>query len=171
MYLPFSDWYVSQRTCPFVFQINRKMVNTIWFRVALKRFRKDFSVCTIKAMARVFRTLRMIGKHSEIITSFGIIGGPNEVPPWNFSDHYSTIILKGLRGPLIKPPWWLQKRHISRTAVRLIAVVSALSSNSAPDIDTSNCITIIEEIARAVCSTFRFFFTIIFIFQFRDEAK
>ena len=35
-----------KRTRPFVFQINRKMVNTIWFRVDLIRFGKYFSVCT-----------------------------------------------------------------------------------------------------------------------------
>ena len=27
------------------FQINRKMLNTIWFQIDLIRFRKDFSVC------------------------------------------------------------------------------------------------------------------------------
>ena len=42
MYLPFPDWFGSQRTSVWI-QINRKMVNTIWFRVKLIRFRKDFS--------------------------------------------------------------------------------------------------------------------------------
>ena len=41
---PFSDWFRTKRTFVW-FQINRKMVNTIWFRVALIRFQKDFSVC------------------------------------------------------------------------------------------------------------------------------
>jgi len=44
-YLSFSDWYETKRPSVW-FQINRKMVNTIWFRVDLIRFRKDFSTCT-----------------------------------------------------------------------------------------------------------------------------
>ena len=38
----------TKRTCPFVLQFNRKMVNTIWFRFDLIRFRKDFSVCVLE---------------------------------------------------------------------------------------------------------------------------
>ena len=41
--LPFSDWFGSERTSVWI-QINQKMVNTIWFRFDLIRFRKDFSV-------------------------------------------------------------------------------------------------------------------------------
>ena len=44
LYLPFSDWFGSKRTSVWI-QINRKMVNTIWFQVDLIRFRKLFSVC------------------------------------------------------------------------------------------------------------------------------
>ena len=44
LYLPFSDWLGAKRTSVW-FQINRKMVNTIWFRFELIRFRKDFSMC------------------------------------------------------------------------------------------------------------------------------
>ena len=44
--LPFSDWFGTKRTSVW-FQINRKMVNTIWFQFDLIRFRKDFSVCTL----------------------------------------------------------------------------------------------------------------------------
>ena len=46
LYLPYSDWFLEQQTDASVrFQINRKMVNTIWFRFDLIIFRKDFSVC------------------------------------------------------------------------------------------------------------------------------
>ena len=45
LYLPCSGWFGSKRMSVW-FQINRKMVNTIWFRVDLMRFRKDFSVCS-----------------------------------------------------------------------------------------------------------------------------
>ena len=42
-YLPFPDWFRTKRMSVW-FQINRKMVTTIWFRFDLTRFRKDFSV-------------------------------------------------------------------------------------------------------------------------------
>ena len=46
LYLPFSGWFGTKR--PFVWlQINRKMVNIIWFRIDLIRFRKDCSVCRL----------------------------------------------------------------------------------------------------------------------------
>ena len=46
-------WFGTKRTRPFVFQINWKMVNTIWFRFDLIRFRKYFSVCTSVAATNV----------------------------------------------------------------------------------------------------------------------
>ena len=39
LYLPFFDWFGTKWTSVWI-QINRKMVNTIWFRVDLIRFRK-----------------------------------------------------------------------------------------------------------------------------------
>ena len=47
LYLPFSDLFETERTCAFVFRINRRMVNTILFRFDLIRFRKKFSVCAL----------------------------------------------------------------------------------------------------------------------------
>ena len=44
LYLPFSDWFGTKQTYVW-FQINRRMINTIWFRFYLIRFRKNFSVC------------------------------------------------------------------------------------------------------------------------------
>jgi len=44
LYLPFPDWFGYKGKSVW-FQINQKMVNTIWFRVDLIRYRKDFSVC------------------------------------------------------------------------------------------------------------------------------
>ena len=38
LYLPFSDWFGTKLTSVW-FRINRKLVNTIWFRFDLKRFR------------------------------------------------------------------------------------------------------------------------------------
>ena len=43
--LPVADWFGTKRTSIW-FQINRKMVNTIWFRVDLIGFWIYFSVCT-----------------------------------------------------------------------------------------------------------------------------
>ena len=44
LYSPFSDWFGTKQTSIWC-KINRKMVNTIWFRVDLIRFRKYISVC------------------------------------------------------------------------------------------------------------------------------
>ena len=46
LYLTFSDWFGTKRASVW-FQINRKMVYTIWFQFYLIRFRKDFSVCVV----------------------------------------------------------------------------------------------------------------------------
>ena len=43
LYLPFSDWFGAKRTSVRI-QINRKMVNTIWFQVNLLNFKK-ISLC------------------------------------------------------------------------------------------------------------------------------
>ena len=45
LYLPSSDWFGTKRLSV-SFQINLKMVNTLWFQFNLIIFRKDFSVCT-----------------------------------------------------------------------------------------------------------------------------
>ena len=47
LYLPCTDWFSRK-----IFQISRKIVNTIWFRFDLIRFRKDFSVCATTALSR-----------------------------------------------------------------------------------------------------------------------
>ena len=44
LYLSFSDWFGTKPTSIW-FQINRKIVNTIWFRFDLIRYRKKFSEC------------------------------------------------------------------------------------------------------------------------------
>ena len=56
MYLPLSDWFLTKRTSVW-FQINRKMVNTIWFWVDLIRFRKVFSVCTLSQLDLRFMSI------------------------------------------------------------------------------------------------------------------
>ena len=45
LYLPFFVWFRSKRTSVW-FQINGKLVNSIWFRVDLTSFRKYFSLCS-----------------------------------------------------------------------------------------------------------------------------
>jgi len=44
-----------------LYQINRKMVNAVWFRFILTRFRKDFSVC---------RQIFIISFHNEIFRKY-----------------------------------------------------------------------------------------------------
>ena len=44
LYLPFADWFGTKRTSVW-FQINGNMVDTIWFRFDIIRFRKDFFMC------------------------------------------------------------------------------------------------------------------------------
>ena len=46
LYLPVSNWFGTKRTSV-SFQINRNMVNIIWFQVGLIRFGKYFSVCIL----------------------------------------------------------------------------------------------------------------------------
>ena len=45
----FSDWFATKQTSVW-FQINRKMVNTDWFRFYLTRFRRDFCVYERRVM-------------------------------------------------------------------------------------------------------------------------
>ena len=59
LYLPFSDWFGSKWTSVWI-QINRKMVNTIWFWFDFRRFWKDFSGCicvppTCKTSKKILR--------------------------------------------------------------------------------------------------------------------
>ena len=55
LYLPFSEWFGRMSVW---IQINRCMVNTIWFRVDLVRFGKYFSVC-IRLVASQFGRIAM----------------------------------------------------------------------------------------------------------------
>ena len=45
LYLPFSVWFGTKQTSIWL-EINRKIVNTSWFRFDLIIFRKEFSVCS-----------------------------------------------------------------------------------------------------------------------------
>ena len=51
LYLQCTNWLGSKRTSVW-FKINRKMVNTTWFRFDSIRFRKDFSVCVSPGSGR-----------------------------------------------------------------------------------------------------------------------
>ena len=45
LYLPFSDWFGSKRTSDWI-QVNRKMVNTIWYQFDLNKISKWFLCVT-----------------------------------------------------------------------------------------------------------------------------
>ena len=53
LYLPCTGWFGSKRMSVWI-QINRKMVDTTWFRFDLIRFCENFAVCSWKR-ARIFR--------------------------------------------------------------------------------------------------------------------
>ena len=82
------------------------MVDTIWFRVDLIRFRTYFSVCTGNT-DRTYSCPRDL----RVSVLWGFIWGL----PWNPSDHHSTIVLRGLRGPSIGTPL-CRESPVSRTA-------------------------------------------------------
>ena len=87
LYLPFFDWFGNKRTSVWI-QINRKMVNTIWFRVDLIRFRKDFSVCAWNFYATIRR----------ISWGFSASWGPSlghPLNPLNITEMYYRRALRG----------------------------------------------------------------------------
>ena len=56
LYLPFSNWFVTKLHYVW-FQINWKIVNTIWFRFNLKKF----SVCTVNQFLKGNWISRLLG--------------------------------------------------------------------------------------------------------------
>ena len=64
LYLPFSDWFGTKLTSVW-FQINRNMVNTIWYRFDLIRFGKDISVY------RFFKLVASSTSASQLNRSYG----------------------------------------------------------------------------------------------------
>jgi len=104
MYLPFSDWFGTKRTSVW-FQINRKMLNTIWFRVDLIRF-------LLCVGGRI-----LLGSLSEVLSWTGIfyngcwearaslrisspIQDPAYTPPYNI-----VVMLEGFQGYLNCTPY------------------------------------------------------------------
>ena len=89
-----------KRTRPFVFQINRKMVNTIWFRFALMRFRKDLSVHT-KKKTKKFSYREEDCKNYDDHFMEAQLRDPQKLP-----EYHSNIVLRfkdGLQLILINP--------------------------------------------------------------------
>ena len=118
VYLPFSDRFRTKRTSV-VFRINRKKVNTIWFRFDLTRFRKYFPrwmhQCRLSEQCQsglekstsAFRKI-VASRHQWV---------PIEGHPLIYL--YRSAVIVG--GPKLVPPWcW--ETLVSRTAIRLIGV-------------------------------------------------
>ena len=64
--LPFSNWFGSKPTSILI-KINRKMVNTNWFRVDLIRFWKEFSVCmNLKECLTYYYNLDFSGENNQL---------------------------------------------------------------------------------------------------------
>ena len=89
LYLPFSDWFGSKRKSVSI-QINRKMVNKIWFQVDSTRFKKDFSVCTANIINHcsitIIRCYIRCPRHWRLSVS------------WKPLKHHRSIVPRGLRG-------------------------------------------------------------------------
>jgi len=67
-------------TVRLLFQINRKMVNTIGFRFDSIRFRKDFSVCSVSRYyerPKLMRAPPETPVHHSAMVSRGLRGAPN----------------------------------------------------------------------------------------------
>ena len=70
LHLPFSDWFGSKQMSLWI-QINRKMVNTIWFRVDLIGFRKYFSVCKFLTANHTLDICIIVGlKNKDLLKGF-----------------------------------------------------------------------------------------------------
>ena len=76
LYLRISDWFGTKQTSIW-FQINQKMVNTIWFRIDLIRLRKDFSVCSCRCL--MLQRVYFI----EILTQTPLRWSPWKILEWN----------------------------------------------------------------------------------------
>ena len=114
MYLPFYDWFATKRTSV-CFQINQKMMNIIWFLVNLIRFRKNYSASTYLINARKKTAIRLAAVRETAVSQQSC------VPNWGYLlkplfTLQSTIVLKGLRGPLIWDSTMPRETLVSWTA-------------------------------------------------------
>ena len=82
LYLPFFDEF-GFKFIPVWIQINRKIIKTIWFRVNLIKFWKDFYVCIVV---------------HETVASFGNHGCPIQAPLIPLGPSHHSIVLRGLSG-------------------------------------------------------------------------
>ena len=69
LYLPFSDWFWTKWMSVW-FQINRKMVNTIWFQFDLIRSRKGFSVCKLGSFLGIVFPVLKVSNQVNIVLVF-----------------------------------------------------------------------------------------------------
>ena len=119
LYLPFSDWFGIKLTS-FCFKINRKIVNTIWYRFELTRFEKVFSVYT---------------DQSGIPGRSGVPLGIMEMSHWNPSEQHRSMVLMGSRGALSKTP--IMPRGVKLSNNRCYFAQSAvLQHTEIPSYDT-----------------------------------
>ena len=112
LYLPFSDWFETKRTVVW-FQINRKMINTIWCRFELIRFlwrqkmcnsgpwiaRGNGGNCSTTAQCAQRGNQPSGVELAEGRAALGIMGF-NLKAPYCYGGPHSTIELKDLRGAL-----------------------------------------------------------------------
>jgi len=68
----FFGWFGTKQESVW-FQINQKMVNTIWYRLDLTRFRKDFSVCILLTGNVTVREAQACRQNGGLLKSLGTI--------------------------------------------------------------------------------------------------
>ena len=107
-----TDWFGTKQKSVW-FQINRKMVNKIWFRVDLIRFRKDFSVCTIRQenlqqsgaqLSERLASMKPLQHRGSMVP--GVWGAFNWVPP-SLPDSWSTFFQPRFKNKTDIVTWWL----------------------------------------------------------------
>ena len=101
LYLPCSDWFGTLSLSVWLFQINRCMANTIWFRFGLIRFRKYFSVCIaildeiwkyVASLFIIFTNLKTWLKYFHVFKYIYISNYDWDYVSWKLTESYTYNI-------------------------------------------------------------------------------
>ena len=112
MYLPSSDWFRTKRNSLWC-QMNRKVVNMIWFRFDLTRFWKDFSL-RVSQRREIHISKISVSRHN---------GGILEAP-LNSSVAYCRDV-RGVSGAFYCSPWYRETPGPRMAAPHCAGEVSA----------------------------------------------
>ena len=132
--LPFSGWFGTKRAST-LFQINRKMVYTIWFQFDLMRFRKDFPVCTVYTREKCNSVPGWINRTT--VNTFRLIGASENSIICNLEIVQIYFVLN-LKTFSVHKLWTVKKRH--GTSVGWYQ--KSLTSSTMPDLLFLLCLTV-----------------------------